>query len=175
MPILPPPLTEEQALAWAVEHRRRTDRWPHADSGPVPGAPGETWRAVDRALARGLRGLPGGSSLARLLRERCGRARSERKVPLTARQVLRWARAHRRRTGRWPSVDSGPVAGAPGERWRAIDSALRAGCRGLPKSGSLLQFLRDRGGAPHGKRRLSPPLLGPSLAEAGELPAGLTG
>jgi hypothetical protein len=153
------PLTEEQALGWAAAHRRLTGRWPHADSGPVAAAPGETWRGVDRALARGLRGLPGGSSLARLLRERCGRAKAERKEPLTAAQVLRWAEAHLRRTGRWPSVDSGPVFGALGERWRAIDSALRAGCRGFPKGRSLLQFLRDHGGAtlPNGRRQ--PPSL----------------
>jgi hypothetical protein len=30
-------------------------------------AVGETWRAIDTALRRGLRGLPGGDSLRRLL------------------------------------------------------------------------------------------------------------
>jgi hypothetical protein len=37
-------------------------------AGQVAGAPGETWRALDVALRQGLRGLPGGDSLARLLR-----------------------------------------------------------------------------------------------------------
>jgi hypothetical protein len=36
-------------------------------SGPVAGAPGETWRAIDEALRRGHRGLPGDSSLSWLL------------------------------------------------------------------------------------------------------------
>ncbi|HZY83654.1 MAG TPA: hypothetical protein VFE78_02380 [Gemmataceae bacterium] len=150
------PLTEEQILEWADAHRRRTGRWPNADAGPVAGAPGENWRALNRALMRGLRGLPSASSLARLLRQRRGRGKGERKAPLDVRRVLHWAEAHLRRTGRWPGIDSGAVAGEPGERWRAIDSALRAGCRGLPGGGSLLQLLRDSGGAvllPGGRAR----------------------
>jgi hypothetical protein len=39
------------------------------------GEPGETWSKVDLALCLGLRGLPGGDTLRRLLR------RSGRKVP----------------------------------------------------------------------------------------------
>jgi hypothetical protein len=62
-----PPLTVELILAWADEHRARTGRWPAADSGPIRGTPGEKWSAINWDLAQGLRGLPGGSSLARLL------------------------------------------------------------------------------------------------------------
>jgi hypothetical protein len=40
---------------------------------------------------------------------------------LTVGQVLAWADAHHTRTGKWPTVASGPVAEAPGERWTAID------------------------------------------------------
>jgi hypothetical protein len=66
-----PALSAETVLAWADAHRRRTGRWPSAASGPVLDAPGETWGAVNLALAEGFRGLPGGDSLARLLdRER---------------------------------------------------------------------------------------------------------
>jgi hypothetical protein len=61
------PLTVEQVIAWADEHRRRTGRWPAARSGAIPGAPGLTWLAVEMALVSGHRGLPGGDSLARLL------------------------------------------------------------------------------------------------------------
>jgi hypothetical protein len=35
-------------------------------------APGETWVAIDAALAHGHRGLPGGDSVARLLARRRG-------------------------------------------------------------------------------------------------------
>src|SRR5262249_21588425 len=54
-------------LAWAQAHRRRTGSWPNRESGPVAEAAGETWSAIDLALCYGHRGLPGGSSLARLV------------------------------------------------------------------------------------------------------------
>jgi hypothetical protein len=67
-----PPLTVAQILSRADSHHARTGRWPGQSSGPVPGAPGESWRAVNLALHCGFRGLPGGDSLLRLLR-RSGR------------------------------------------------------------------------------------------------------
>jgi hypothetical protein len=62
-----PPLTVEQILAWADAHYPRTGTWPQAGSGPVADAPGENWSAIDYALRRGYRGLPGDSSLSWLL------------------------------------------------------------------------------------------------------------
>jgi hypothetical protein len=38
-------------------------------SGPIEEAPDETWQVVEAALQGGLRGLPGDSSLARLIAE----------------------------------------------------------------------------------------------------------
>jgi hypothetical protein len=67
-----PHLSPRQILAWAAAHRRRTGEWPGALSGPIPEAPGESWRSVNMALYKGHRGLPGGDSLAQLLR-RSGR------------------------------------------------------------------------------------------------------
>jgi hypothetical protein len=64
-----PPLTVEQVLAWADAHQARTGRWPHAMTGPVAEAPEESWRAINLALVQGHRGLPGGTSLSRLLDE----------------------------------------------------------------------------------------------------------
>jgi hypothetical protein len=65
------PLTVGRVLAWADAHRQRTGEWPSADSGRVAGQAGQTWAAVEKALSLGLRGLPGGDSLSRLLvRER---------------------------------------------------------------------------------------------------------
>jgi hypothetical protein len=62
-----PPLTEAQIRRWAETHRRRTGKWPVQKTGPVDGAAGETWKNLDQALRNGHRGLPGGSSLAKLL------------------------------------------------------------------------------------------------------------
>jgi hypothetical protein len=51
---------------------------PYDAAGPVAGVPGETWYKVDLALCLGLRGLPGGETLVRLLR-RSGRHVPERR------------------------------------------------------------------------------------------------
>jgi hypothetical protein len=70
-----PPLSVEQILAWADAFHARTGEWPPSVAAPIPEAPGETWSAVNAALRVGVRGLPGGSSLPRLLREHRGVAR----------------------------------------------------------------------------------------------------
>jgi hypothetical protein len=62
-----PRLTVEMILRWADAHRAVRGRWPGVHCGPVLSAPGETWVAVNDALWRGTRGLPGGDSLFRLL------------------------------------------------------------------------------------------------------------
>jgi hypothetical protein len=138
------PLTVEQILAWADAHRAATGRWPVEESGPVSGAPGESWGGISLALANGYRGLPPGSSLARLLAERRG-VRNPKGLPrLTIEQIRAWAEAYRSATGRWPSSGSDPVASAPapGETWARINQALWRGHRGLPGGLTLARVLR---------------------------------
>jgi hypothetical protein len=62
-----PSLSIPQMLAWAEAFHTRHGKWPKSYSGPVADAPGETWLGIQSALVRGLRGLPSGSSLARVL------------------------------------------------------------------------------------------------------------
>jgi hypothetical protein len=62
------PLNPEDILVWAEAHARRCGEWPHQHSGPIPEVRGLNWKGVDHALATGLRGLPGGTSLRRLVR-----------------------------------------------------------------------------------------------------------
>ncbi len=62
-----PRLSIAQILAWADAHRAATGRWPSAISDPVAKGSEETWSLVNMALHKGHRGLPGHSSLARLL------------------------------------------------------------------------------------------------------------
>jgi hypothetical protein len=143
-------------LTWVDEHHRLSGGWPTVQTGKIAAAPEETWHAVDKALRRGLRGLPGGSSLAELLRVERG-VRNRAKLPkLTVRRILRWAGAHRRRTGQWPTRDSGPVSEAPGETWGAIEAALNQGSRGLRTKSSLARLRADHGGKMHYHDR--PPL-----------------
>ncbi len=143
------PLTEEQILTWARAYHARLGSYPTSGSGVIGGSGGETWSRIDQALRRGLRGLPGGSSLPRLLREKMQAAPPEPVSPklsrLTLKQILYWADMHFTRTGIWPRWSSGPVIDAPGELWRRIDCALIQGTRGLPGGSSLLQSLRSRG------------------------------
>jgi hypothetical protein len=139
----PPPLTEKQILAWADEFHALRGRWPRKTSGRVPGASFERWAAIDGALQKGHRGLPGGSSLPRLLAARRG-VRNKKGLPaLTIPQILRWADAHHRRTGAWPKLWAGPgrIPGTNGETWLAVDTALREGFRGLPGGSSLPRVL----------------------------------
>jgi hypothetical protein len=142
----PPSLTEAQILTWADAHHARTGEWPIHTSGSIAGVRGETWRAVDRSLRVGRRGLPGGSSLAQLLEARRGVRNVQAAPPLTAKQILTWADAHHARTGSWPTRESGPIPGTAGETWAAVAQAIVVGGRGLGEPGSLAQFLaRYRG------------------------------
>ena len=62
----------DPTMFYADEHRARTGRFPHADSGPVVANTNETWRNLDQALRLGLRGLPGKDTLACLFQRERG-------------------------------------------------------------------------------------------------------
>jgi hypothetical protein len=141
-----PLLDVSQLLALADAHFARTGQWPTRKSGRILEAPGETWAAVDAALHHGCRGFPGDTSLARVLARHRG-VRNRKALPrLTESQILAWAKAHRRRTGRWPREKTGPVTDAPGETWAGVNAALREGLRKLPGGTSLHRLLHERDG-----------------------------
>src|SRR5262249_46305900 len=95
----PPP--DGQVAGPALRPHRRRTRGNLAGQGALPGGGG--------------RGLPGGSSLARLLARR-RRARNPAGLPpLSAEEILAWADRFHDRTGRWPRVRSGPIPGTAGE------------------------------------------------------------
>jgi hypothetical protein len=139
-----PTLTVPQILAWADAFHKRSGQWPNRDSGRITGSLGETWTAVNLALRNCGRGLHvPGTSLAQLLEEKRGVRNRMRLPKFTIRKILDWTIAHRERTGTWPTNLSGPVLDAPGESWRAVDTALRKGARGLKGGSSLFQLLRE--------------------------------
>jgi superfamily II DNA or RNA helicase len=139
----PPALTIQQILEWADEQQTRTGEWPNVKSGPVQAAKGETWLGLNTALDKGNRGLPDGSSLAKLLSEYRDVRNQKGLSPLTIPQILIWADDHRQRTGEWPNQKSGPVHSVKGETWTGIDSALWKGIRGLPGGSTLAQLLSE--------------------------------
>jgi hypothetical protein len=138
-------LTVAQVLAWADDYFRRHGRWP-GRHGAVPADHNEDWFNIDQCLRKGLRGLPGGDSLARLLARERGRRNRTRPPPLTEGAIARWARRHRRATGAWPTQGAGAVEGHPEEVWCNLDAALRVGRRGLPGGDSLALLLARRFG-----------------------------
>lgn len=148
-------LLVQEILAWAEAYHHATGKWPTKNTGIVAGSRGETWLGIDHALRDGLRGLPGGRSLAQLLAEERHARNLASRRPLSEEQILTWADAHHQRTGTWPTR-RGPVHDAEGENWRAIDMALRVGARGLGGGGSLAQLLAERRGVRNRKRL--PPL-----------------
>jgi len=63
----PAALTIEEILAWLEADHRATGKWPTREGGAR--APnGLSWASIDFYLWHGLRGLPGGFTLARLVR-----------------------------------------------------------------------------------------------------------
>jgi hypothetical protein len=69
-----------------------------------------------------------------------------KRPPLTVAQILAWAEAHLRRTGKRPTGHSGCLPEAAGEKWSALDQALTNGYRGLPGGVSLVELLNRHWG-----------------------------
>jgi superfamily II DNA or RNA helicase len=65
-----PALSTNQIVRWARRFQREHGEWPRRSREAIPGT-FDTWFSVDNSLRKGLRGLPGGSSLAQLLDEYC--------------------------------------------------------------------------------------------------------
>jgi len=137
----PVELTTAGILAWVDAHHAAHGRWPRSEAQPVEAAPDENWTGIDYALRLGRRGLPGGSSLRRLLVEHRGPEADHRLPRLTLAQILAWADAHHAATGNWPIRAPVAVTASPSETWDKIDQALRCGDRGLAGGRSLAGVL----------------------------------
>ncbi len=67
-----------------------------------------------QAIIDPTRGLAGYGSLARLLARERGVKNRKAQPPLSEAKIARWARAHYRRTGRWPGHLDGEIVGSGG-------------------------------------------------------------
>jgi hypothetical protein len=145
MPRIAPILTIESILQWACHHKSRHGQLPSARSGPVEDAPpGTKWHQIEAALRRGLRGLPGRSSLAKLLAKHCRQRQVHMMSALTEDGIAAWAKAFFDCHGTWPNDWSGPISEAAGECWRNVGAALMLGRRGLPGGDSLAKLIARR-------------------------------
>jgi hypothetical protein len=71
-------------------------------------------------------------------------------------QILAWADEHFRRTGAWPTNQSGRIPGTLDEKWINIDGSLRFGLSGLRPGSSIARLLAEHRG--HRNRNGLPPL-----------------
>ena len=121
------PLTIDAILAWADAFHAAHGRWPGNRDQTVQAAPDQTWGAIDKALRQGYRGLPGGSSLGRLLVQHRGPEARPQPPRLTVELILAWADQHYARTGDWPTANSGAIPESPGDTWGKIELAAPPG------------------------------------------------
>jgi hypothetical protein len=160
LPIRPrakkPLLTVTGILAWADDFHASRGRWPKYNDGHIPGTADQTWAAANMALSRGNRGLPGGTTLAKLLLEHRGRRHYHLTAKLTVAQILAWTDAHHTRTGDWPGAHHiEQIPNAPeGTTWVAVALALQRGKRGLRGKTSLAKPLQRHRGV---RNRLAAP------------------
>jgi hypothetical protein len=137
----PRDLSEAKVLDWADGYCAIHDEWPRWDSGPIPGTRHETWFSVSAAIALGQRGFPPGGSLAGFLAQHARVRFNAEDQNLTAGQIIVWAKAWQRRTGRWPRTRSGEIPGQGNLTWHEVDKLLRSGIAGRP-AGTTLALLR---------------------------------
>ena len=154
-------LTIADILRWADYHHIRFGEWPISRSGKILDQPDRTWESVQTALSKGTCGLPGGDSLARLLRRKRKIKDARMTMPdLTLKNVLEWADAHHARTGKWPLHNSGVVPECRAITWGTINRRLRQGRLGQPKGTTLSKWLRGaRGSWDGGKPMLTRQLV----------------
>ena len=150
-----PPLTIEQILAWADEHKAATGGWPSVASGLIPGEP-ETWARIDDCLSQGSRGLPSGLSVAKLLSQYRGTRNNKDLPALTFEQILEWADAYHRQHGRWPANTRHDIIEGTDESWRNVAAAMRIAGRGLPYAITLADLLARHRAVPNAQNL--PPL-----------------
>lgn len=150
-----PLLSVPKILAWADGYFKVHGAWPHLKSGPIKGTVSETWRGVDFALNTGTRGLKIKMSLTAFLRRH--RHVYIRRDALTEDMIFAWAKAHHRRTGKWPTYADERVSDAPQESWKALNRSLVVGRRGLRAGSSLRELLEERGARIEYAKRGRPP------------------
>lgn len=139
----PPKLAEVTIRHWVTDWSEQKGKWPNQKSGPIPDSGGETWKAVDTALRDGRRGLPGGSSLPKLIAQQFGRRNVSNLPKLTINIIKRWVEEWQKHKGCWPSKRSGEIPGSRGETWHAVNSAFIDGRRGLSSGSSLFKFIAE--------------------------------
>ena len=130
-----PPLTEKALLNAMEAYHKGHGKYPAGKSGDASKYIGFkiTWGSLDSCLRRGLRGLPGNSSLLQLRQKH----RMGIETPLTEESIVKAMKDYHEEHGKYPSKKTPLVLKDLGMTWKAVDSCLRQGYRGLPGKSSL--------------------------------------
>jgi hypothetical protein len=131
-----PDFSEEKIVEWAKKYFLVHNKYPSIRTKPSDWLPeGETWIALDIALKRGTRGLPGGSSVAKLFEKYFG-IRNKTNIPKISEQcIIDYMIVFKDKYGYFPHAHSKENEMLPsGESWHGFDKALRNARRGLTKT-----------------------------------------
>jgi hypothetical protein len=147
-----PVLILDQILKWADEFREENGEWPKSNSGKIKGTK-ETWSAINQSLIKGNRGLLGGSSLAKLLEENRNVSNKSNLRQFSETEVRQWIDEFTEIEKEFPTKTSGRIKGEVDLEWNDIDRFFNQGVRGLPKIGSLANFIYLKFGKAHNKSK----------------------
>ena len=131
-------LTEEWIIEKAKEYKKKHEKWPSDSSGEIEGTI-EKWKNIDAALSNGDRGLSEGSSIHKLLVKH--KLKIKKKQNLTEAIIIKWAKAHKKKHGNWPTQNSGDIKGTE-DTWRGVQSALQIAGRGLKNKSTIFKLLK---------------------------------
>ncbi len=144
------PLSKQLIIGWIQQHIVKYDKKPGKHTGVNEFADGEhkgiTWAAIDIALRKGLRTLPGGSCLVKI-NEELGHRSFHKPPPFSKQQVLDWIIKYKEKNDKYPTQTDGIIEFAEGEyegeTWSSVDSALRKERRGFSGGSSLATLVTE--------------------------------
>lgn len=147
-------LDETQIIDWVKKHIEQYGKKPGKHTGTVEFAEGEhkgiTWAAIDIALKKGLRDLPGKSCLVKLIKEKLGIRSYHNPPALPTQLIIDWITLFINKYERKPNMSDGNIEFAEGEyareTWSGVNAALWRGGRGQPGKSSLASLIQENFG-----------------------------
>jgi hypothetical protein len=135
-------LNYEQILQWGDDFYQLNSRYPNKNDGRIQGT-NETWKVVEASMTKAQRGLTYATTLRKLFEKHRGMEKRTLKsrALLNNQQVVEWAKSYKNRTGKRPSVKSGPIPETENDSWHSIHTCIQNGWRGLTRQKSLAKFL----------------------------------
>jgi hypothetical protein len=135
------------------------ERKPQSTDENVPGIEGLSWANIDRRLREGSYGLPGGSSLAQLIRERFS-IRDQVIVPTIPLEMIHsWVESYLAEYREKPTAKSGKIKYASGEfqglSWHSVNQAIKTGKTSLPKGSTLADYIAATFGIKNPKKAVA--------------------